>query len=209
VEAEKKTPTPLLKEDVQAGVFGGYDPGSGGGVLIGNLALTFPHLNPAYHLNEEGGSDDFWGSGRVGFNVLSGLGPVFQYQGILGAPTPSPTSAPLYRSQTSFGLGINVFDLQIRRKTIGADGKPDFDAALLDIQGQAQYFHQFLTDPVGGPTSTPSAREADQIGLGLNLDFHLTRHLSIWGQFGGQWSSFGGWGPSPVLLGIGLHSEEQ
>jgi hypothetical protein len=80
---------------------------------------------------------------------------------------------------------------------------------VVDVQLQAQYLHQFLSDPLGGPPTAPSAREADQFGFGLNVDLRVTRHISFFGQFGGQVSSAGGLGLSPVLFGLGLHSESQ
>lgn len=72
-----------------------------------------------------------------------------------------------------------------------------------------QYFHQFLTDPLGGSPGSLAAREAEQFGVGVNIDLHLTSHVSIFGQAGGQYATVGGWAWPPILLGIGLHSEAQ
>jgi hypothetical protein len=194
-----------LREDAQAIVFAGYDPGSKGAAGVVNLALTLPHFT----LTRLSG-DDFWGQHRVGINVLSGLGPVLQYQRLAGAVRPGVSDDPVYLSQLSFGASVNLLDLQVRRLTgIDEKGQAQFKSALIDIQAPVQYFHQYLTDSLGGRPGSPESREADQFGIGINIDYHLTPHLSIFGQAGGQYSSFGGWSLAPVIIGIGLHSEEQ
>lgn len=202
--AGDEPPPPLLREDAQAIIFGGYDPGSGGGVGIFNAALTFPHLS----LTRIGG-DDFWGQKRVGVNLGSGIGPVIQYQRIFGGRTPGATDDPFYRSQISFGVGANAVDLQIRHRTIGEDGKPKYDSAILDVQLPVSYAHQYLTDAIGGSPTSPLSREANQFGAGINIDYHITPHISLIGQFGIQYSNAGGFGLSPFILGIGTHSEAQ
>lgn len=216
-EAKPDTPAPAAAEppdvhkrsdvDVQGIVFQGYDPGSKGGATVANLAVTFPHFNPAYHFDKSGGSQDFWGEGRVGVNVLSGVGPIFQYQA-LEAPNPGAAGPPVYRSQTSFGAGVNLLDVQIRRKG-GTEKDPKYDSALIDIQVPLQGLGQRLGLPLGGPRTTPQGRWAGQGGLGINIDLHLTPNLSLFGQAGGQVGTVGGFGPAPVLFGIGFHTEKQ
>jgi hypothetical protein len=190
----------VLREDAQAIVFGGYDPGSKGGTVVFNAALTLPHLS----LTQGISGKDFWESSgkRVGGNLLSGFGPVLQYQQLYPGITPAVSDDPTYRRQFSIGVSTNLVDFQIRRKS-------DTDQALLDIQLPVQYFHQLLWDPIGGRPGSPMARGADQIGFGLNIDLHVTRHISIFGQAGGQYSNVGGWGWSPILFGVGVHSEAQ
>jgi len=195
-------PTPILGMDAQAIVFGGYAPG-GGAAFVFNAALTLPHLNLPRLLNGK----DYWEGNRWGFNILSGLGPISQYQS-LGSYTPSPSSEPVYRTQYSFGAGINAFDLQVRRQT-GTAEHPEFERALTDVQFQVQYFHQFLTDPHGGAPNALSGRESNQVGFGINIDYHITPHLSLFGQLGFQYGSVGGWEFAPFLFGVGFHSEEQ
>jgi hypothetical protein len=186
-------------------LFGGYDPGSKGGAAVVNLALTLPHLTPT-RLS----GDDFWGQNRAGINVLSGFGPVLQYQRLGGAAKPGTSDDPVYLSQLSFGAGVNLLDLQVRRLTgVDEKGQPQFKSALVDIQAPVQYFHQFLTDPLGGRPGSPAAREGDQFSIGINIDYHITRRFSLIGQAGRQYSSLGGWAWSPILIGFGLHSEEQ
>jgi RHS repeat-associated protein len=198
--------------DVQGAVLGGYDPGSKGAVFIANFALTFPHFNPAYHVEKDGGSNDFWRGGsehRVGINILSGLGPAVQVQGILDAPKPLTTAPlPVYRSQLSLGAGVNLLDVQVQHQT-GTAAAPKYEGALLDVQVQLQYFHQRLAEPLGGPLTAPSARWADQGGLGVNIDWHFTPHVSGFVQGGVQFSTAGGFGLSPFVIGVGFHTEKQ
>lgn len=209
VTEQPDKPESVLKEDAQAAGLVGYDPVSHGFVEVGNFALTLPHLNLPHVLNMQKG-EDYWVKGRVGVNVASGLGPVIQVQHIDGASTPGGSDDPLYRSQVGFGAGINVVDIQISKQTgVDSEGKPIFNRPIVDIQGQAQYLHQFLWDPLGGRAGSPSAREAEQFGLGVNLDFHLTPGLSAIVQAGGQYSTAGGWALAPVFIGLALHSEPQ
>lgn len=193
--------------DVQGIIFQGYDPGSKGGATVANLAITFPHLNPAYHLDAKGGSQDFWGEKRVGVNVLSGLAPIFQYQA-LESPTPATTAPPVYRSQTSLGAGINLFDLQVRRKG-GTESDPSYDSALIDFQIPLQGLGQRLGLPLGGTATTPRGLWAGQGSVGINIDLHLTPYFSLFGQGGVQLGSSGGFGLSPFLFGLGFHTEKQ
>jgi len=193
--------------DVQGIIFQGYDPGTRGGATVSSLAVTFPHLNPAYHLDSKGSSQDFWGERRVGVNVLSGLGPIFQYQA-LEPPTPPAGAPPVYRSQTSIGAGINLFDLQVRRQG-GTEKDPSYDSALIDVQVPLQGLGQRFGLPLGGPTSTPRGLWAGQASLGINIDLHLTPYFSIFAQGGAQFASIGGFGFAPFLLGLGFHTEKQ
>lgn len=215
---EKPEYHPRSDVDVQAIGYGGYDPGSGGGALVGNFALTFPHLSLGYHVDKTTGeSHDFINDeGRVGVNFFSGLGPIVQYQQILGAPAPpatgpkgAPPPQPVDQSQTSVGAGVNLVDAQVKLDR-GTSEKPNYDRPLVDVQVPLQVLAQILTDKLGGSPSAPSSVWADQGSVGVNIDIHVTPNLSFFLQpIGLQLSSLTGLGLSPFLLGFGLHTEKQ
>jgi RHS repeat-associated protein len=192
--------------DVVQGTNVGYDFGSKGGAEMTNVALTFPHLNfPRLY---PGGPDDFMTiKGRWQVNFGSGLGPVVQSQQIFGARKPAATDTPVYRSQISFGAGINLVDFQAQWNR-GTTEKPNYKDALIDFQLQLQGFGQVLANPLGGPLNS-STRGAGQISLGVNVDIHISPHLSIFIQGGGQYSNFGGWAAAPLFIGFGTHTEAQ
>ncbi len=198
-QPEEESKAPILQEDAQTILFTGYDPGSNGLAIIENFALTFPHLSLTRGIH----GDDFWEtkSKLTGVNVLSGFGPVVQTQQLVNPDKPGPKADPNYRSAFSMGVGVNLVDLQFRRKE-------DTSQGLVDLQLPLQYVHTFLSDPYGGTPGSPKATEVNQIGIGINVDVHITRHISLFGQAGIQ-DTNGTWSFSPFVVGIGLHSEAQ
>jgi RHS repeat-associated protein len=196
---------PIWRPDFQGVIFGGHDFGSGGPAVQTSAALTFPHLSLTRKLTGDDWSND---STRWGYNVLSGAGPVLQFQQ-LGASAPT-NQQPTYTQQFSYGAAVNLIDVQYRRDVDSGTTTPKYEQGLIDFSAQAQLLGQHLWGPSGGAPNAPRSLDAVQFSVGLQVDVHLDRHFSLFVQPPGiQFSSAGPPAPTPFFVGIGFHSEAQ